>query len=97
MEINNVPSYKKLQLLTEIKELYQQRFHMLVNNRGIFSKTITSFDNKTTDQLHRFILHSVPIIKQSIKDAKQYGELFKHIPHYFPKPKHPPEPDPKIK
>ena len=97
IEINNAPSYKKLSLLQEIKELYQQRFHMLVDNRGIFSKTLQSFEDKTTDQLHRFIQHSVPILKQSIKDAKYYRELFKRIPHYFPKPKPPPETDPKNK
>ena len=70
---------------------------MMVDDRGIFSKTIQSFEDKTTDQLHQFIQHSAPIIKQSIKDAKHYGELFKRIPHYFPKPKTPPEPDPKNK
>ena len=96
-EINNAPSYKKLQLLQDIKELYQKRFHMLVDDRGIFSKTLISFDNKTTDQLQRFIQHSVPIIQKSIKDATHYGELFKRIAYYFPKPKPPPEPDPKNK
>lgn len=70
---------------------------MLVNNRGIFSKAVTSFDDKTTDQLDQFLQHSVLIVKQSIKDAKKHRKLFKRLPHYFPKPKPPPEPDPKDK
>ena len=93
-DISTAPSYKRLQLLQEIRELYTKRYDMLVNDRAIFLKNITTFEDKTTDNLNRFIQHSTPIVRQSIKDAKQYGKKFRRIPDYFPKPKPPPEPDP---
>ena len=50
--IQNAPSFKKLQLLQEMNEIYQRTSHMLANNRDILSKEIRTITHKTTYQLN---------------------------------------------
>ena len=75
-DIQNAPSYKKLQLLKEVKDIYQRKQYMLAHDRDVLSNELNSFENKTTDQLNRFLTHCIPIIRQSEKDAKEFGKRF---------------------
>lgn len=56
---------------------------MLVHDRGILLKNITSFEDQKTDQLDRLIQYSIPIVKQRKKNTMHYGKQFKSIPYYF--------------
>ena len=89
-------SYKRIQLLHEIRNMYENKDHMLSSDRDIFNlpfNTQNEFHN--VNQLQTFIKANKNIMKQSMKDASYLGKDFQKIPFYFPKLSRPP-PKPKI-
>lgn len=89
-DINNMDSYKRLQLLHEIQNMYTNKDHMLSSDRDIFNlpfNTRNEFYN--VNQLQSFINANKNIMKQSMKDALYLRNDFQKIPFYFPKLRRP--------
>lgn len=82
---NNLQSYKRIQLLHEIKSLYDQQNKMLASDRDIFAFPYsTRQETHTVQQLSTFLKGNKAIFQQSIKDANTFGNRFRKIPQYFP-------------
>ena len=95
-DLNQMASYKRIQLLHEIEKMYNQQPLMLSSDRNIFVLPILHRrEYHSVKQLRYFINATKPIIKQSIADATRLGKNHKRLELYFPpKEKQPPEPDP---
>ena len=96
-DLNQVNSYRRIQLLHEIEQMYEQQPLMLHSDRDLFALPMSHRQTyHSVKQLRYFIQETKPIIKQSIEDAKRLGNKHRKITWYFtPKEKPPPEPDPR--
>ena len=76
-------NFKRLQLLQEIRDLYEQQEKMLSADRDIFLALSSSRDHHTITQLQEYVNFAKPITKKSIEDAKEHEKYFRKIPEYF--------------
>ena len=76
-------NFKRLQLLQEIKDLYEKQGNMLSADRDIFSAPQSSREHHTITQLQEYVRFAKPITKKSIEDAREHGKRFRKIPEYF--------------
>ena len=84
--LDNMQSYKRIQLLHEIKGLYENKNNMLASDRDICRIPFESItQTHTVAQLSLFLDANKKIIKQSTKEAKILGKRFKKITQYFPR------------
>ena len=94
---NDAPvNFKKLQLLQEIKELYEQQDHMLSADRDIFTMPLRQGENHTIMQLQEYTKFATHIKKRSKADAVDYGGKFRKMTEYVPIIKHKKMPHKKI-
>ena len=74
-EKNDAPvNFKKLQLLQEIKELYEQQDHMLSADRDIFNMPLRQRENHTIMQLQENTKIATQKSKRSKADAVEHGK-----------------------
>jgi hypothetical protein len=83
-------SYKRLQLLGEISDLYAQKGMMLASDRDILSQPIEHWDSQSTTTLRSFLAFAKPVAAISIRQAADMGPNFRTIDEYFrpPIPQH---------
>ena len=99
-------SYKHLQLLLDIQDLYDQADSMLVADRDLFVHPYEYWIDQPTAQLATFLKRMRPTVKVSVNQAADMGANFRTIDSYFPRqlppdlianilgrPYIPPEPD----
>ena len=83
-------SYKRFHLLAQIKELYDSAPKMLEEDQEMFAVTYDERSTFHTATLKRWYIWAKPLVRQSIKDAEDFGKKFRRINEYF-RPVIPPE------
>ena len=80
---NNLHSYRRFQLLREIRDLYDSAPTMLRHDRDIFRHDYDSFTEVPERTLLTFVKFAKPVVKRSQKQALQLGPNCRTIPDYF--------------
>jgi hypothetical protein len=83
-------SYKRLHLLTQIRELYDAAPLMLAGDRDILLLPFANCQTQTTRSLRAFFTWAKPLVDNIIHDANGLGSRFRRIDSYF-RPTIPPE------
>jgi hypothetical protein len=83
-------SYKRLHLLSQIRELYDSSPLMLAGDRDILSFPFHRRQTQTTRSLQNFFSWAKPMVDNSIHVANDLGSRFRRIDDYF-RPTIPPE------
>jgi hypothetical protein len=78
-------SYKHLQLLLDIQDLYDQADSMLVADRDLFVHPYEYWIDQPTAQLATFLKRMRPTVKVSVNQAADMGANFRTIDSYFPR------------
>ena len=93
-------SYKRYQLLRELKWMFNQQPKMLAMDRDIFRGTeFSQWENLPTNRIRSFVQKNKPIVQKSIQDAIDLSKSSRTIRHFFGAPPQPthlhsqPEPD----
>jgi hypothetical protein len=79
-------SYKRLQLLTEINQLYAQKDLLLASDRDILSQPVEHWESQSTTSLRSFLAFAKPVATISIRQAADMGSNFRPIDDYFRRP-----------
>jgi hypothetical protein len=79
-------SYKRLQLLVDIGDLYSKKGLLLASDRDILSKPVEHWDSQSTTSLRSFLAFAKPIVSISIRQAADMGSNFRPIEDYFRRP-----------
>jgi hypothetical protein len=80
---NNLHSYRRFQLLREIRDLYDSAPTMLRHDRDIFRHDYDSFKEVPERALLSFVKFAKPVVKRSQKQALQLGPNCRTITDYF--------------
>jgi hypothetical protein len=80
---NNLHSYRRLQLLREIWDLYDSAPSMLRHDRDIFRHDYESFLEVPERALLSFVKFAKPVVKRSQKQAAKLGPNCRAITDYF--------------
>jgi hypothetical protein len=80
---NNLHSYRRLQLLREIRDLYDSAPSMLRHDRDIFRHDYESFLEVPERALLSFVKFAKPVVKRSQKQAAKLGPNCRAITDYF--------------
>ena len=76
-------SFKRLQLLQEIKTLYEDQDKLLYDDRAIFSLPFEDRERHTVPQLKHFLRFAQSVARISTKQAEELGKGFRKIDYYF--------------
>ena len=80
---NNLHSYRRLQLLREIRDLYDSAPSMLRHDRDIFRHDYKSFLDVPEKALLSFVKFAKPVVHRSQKQAAKLGPNCRAITDYF--------------
>ena len=81
--MTNLHSYRRLQLLREIRDLYDSAPSMLRHDRDIFRHEYDSFLDVPERALKSFIQFATPVVNRSKKQASTLGPNCRAITDYF--------------
>jgi hypothetical protein len=81
--VTNLHSYRRLQLLREIRDLYDSAPSMLRHDRDIFRHEYDSFLDVPERALKSFIQFATPVVNRSKKQASTLGPNCRAITDYF--------------
>jgi hypothetical protein len=79
-------SYKRLQLLGEIVDLYAKKGLLLASDRDILSQPVEHWESQSTTTLRSFLAFAKPVATISIRQAADLGSNFRTIDEYFRRP-----------
>jgi hypothetical protein len=80
---SNTTSYKHSHLLAQITELYEAAPHMMVHDRDLFTFSLDFRALQSMATLKAFHSHGKPSVKTSIKDALNFGPVFRRTNDHF--------------
>ena len=82
---NQDSTYRRDHLLDQLRSLYKNKDRLLQRYHHIFDTSLTEWNNKTTNQIHEWIIKNGPVIKHGLELAKKQLKIqAKDIRTFYP-------------
>ena len=82
---NQDSTYRREHLLDQLRSLYKNKDRLLQRYHHIFDTSFTEWNNKTTNQMHEWIIKNDPVIKHGLELAKKQLKIqAKDIRTFYP-------------